>query len=704
MQFFGRLKRSKRGVGSIIGAVFVILILLSGLTFYATYLSITDDYYETLGSMGDLGWSQNQERIVIKQVTLTAANSLNLTVENQGAVQSRLIWIGVFNKSAVPESQAYYALDEHLNPSEKLNIVTNFTVVQGLKYAIQLVTDLGNTIQNVFYPASEVRCALSLTVASPTTYKENNVTVMLTATHNDTEVDTIQSLTASISATPNGLIQLVDNSPLTVNGLTRGGSAFFWWVYNTIDTGTVVFNATYSPASAGTYALANVNILASVGQGGGNVSIAGTNSTATYNPSSWNPPGSTQLVSGSLLNLTADDGVYMIFRSYQSQTSGQALYAHQDTTIIGGATYYLSKLSSSDSSGTSLSTTVSTTGRKLFGKFVYSLAGVSSIPASTWTIYYRSWLSGIGATCHGDVDIIILRSNGTARTTVATGVANSPSLTTTQQTLSATYSWSAYTVVNQTDYLEIDYYVHVTTSASRTAYLRIDDNTLGTTSQTRAGNIYLPTEYTAEVEFLGASNTKSWTQLIWTIDSSFDTSGVNATFQLYNYAAGAYSASGDGYKTDILGTSNVNETQTITINPTQFNDTNGNWKLKIRGVKSTNTSFLMNVDWIELQATYSATGDTISCGVWQWYSLKATSASGGPIPYAYVSIYANGTSVVFRNATDKTSVSNPAWVRLNAVGEFQLELISTSGSSETFVLYASVGSVLGEKTITQEAP
>jgi hypothetical protein len=179
---------------------------------------------------------------------------------------------------------------------------------------------------------------------------------------------------------------------------------------------------------------------------------------------------------------------------------------------------------------------------------------------------------------------------------------------------------------------------------------------------------------------------------------------VNATFQLYNYAAGAYSTSGDGYKTDILGTSNVTETQTITINPTQFNDTNGNWKLKIRGVKSTNTSFLMNVDWIELQATYSATGDTISCGVWQWYSLKATSASGGPIPYAYVSIYANGTSVAFRNATDKTSVSNPAWVRLNAVGEFQLELISTSGSSETFVLYASVGSVLGEKTITQEAP
>ena len=98
---------------------------------------------------------------------------------------------------------------------------------------MQLVTELGNIVQNIFYPASAVRCALSLTAASPTTYEGNNVTVMLTVTHNDTEVDTVQSLTAGISAAPTGLVQLADNSPLTVSGLARGGSAFFWWTYNT---------------------------------------------------------------------------------------------------------------------------------------------------------------------------------------------------------------------------------------------------------------------------------------------------------------------------------------------------------------------------------------------------------------------------------------------------------------------------------------
>ena len=862
MRFFGRLKRSKQGVGSIIGAVFVILILLSGLTFYATYLSITDDYYETVGSMGDLGWSQNQERIAIKQVRLTAANNLNLTVENQGAVQSHLIWLGIFNKSAVPENQGYYALDEHLNPSESRDIVSGFTVVQDLKYAVQLVTELGNIVQNTFYPASAVRCALSLTAASPTTYEGNNVTVMLTVTPNDTEVDTVQSLTANISAAPTGLVQPADNSPLTVSGLAKGESAFFWWTYNTIGTGTVTFNATYGSAPAGTYALTDVNILASPGQGGGgNVSVAGVNGTAEYNPSQWNLLGSTQFVSGTLLDLQADNGTYMTFGSYQTASSAQTLYAHGETVNIGGTPYYLQKLTVADGPVTTLSSSMGTVGNQPWGNFTYPLAGVTSIPASTWTTTYRAWrdsdpaiafdsassveanataasaswnhttgtgynrlllvavgvhvatgtpttvtnvtyggllltqvttalysstnpqvrtyifsltnpASGIntikvtfavstlyvcGAVTYSGVDqttpiqtsntatgsgtsqsvsvtvsgagravfgylgghrtaawtitegsgqdirwsrqanlykgrgsdklgvsagsvsmnwttnqapnwvcsavvinpatvagyanlnILIRKSDNTVRTTIATNAAGSVNLTTTPSTITGAYSWPGYTVVDQTDYLEIDYYVQVTTAASGVnAYLRIDDPSLGIVDQTKTSNIMLPSEYTVEAEFSGTSITQSWTQLTWTIDSSFTATGVATTFQLYNYTApGAYSSSGDGFMNDTIGTANVTKIQTITISPTQFRDVAGTWRVKIRGVKSTSTQFLMKVDWIDLQTKYPTTGGTIPYNAWQWYSLRATTASGDPIPYAYVSIYANGTSVTF---------------------------------------------------------
>jgi len=1226
-RFTGKRRRENKGVGSIIGATFVVLILLSGFTFYALTLNITEHYNETLGSMGENDWGRNQESIVIKAIKVTGTNRLNLSVENIGSASSRLIWLGIFNKSTNPESQRYYALSESIQPAETKSIVSDFTVLKGKKYAVQLVTELGNKVESKFYPASQVKCALTLVASPPTAYQGNNVTALLTVTNNDTEVDIIESLTVSLTTNPSGLVSVKEQpKSFGAEGLKKGESVFFRWVYNAVSTGTVTFNASYSQAPSGTYALSEVGILSSPGGGGeGAIVITGVNCTTAYHPtqygligstqyvsgsisdlasndssymifqsyssagganvndfvdndssdvdgsadkgthgnftaqkygpdsiydvlteaigsgsstacypSSYNVLGSTQLVSGILANLQTDDASYMIFRSYQSGSSGQVLYAHSETTTIGGTSYYFHRLTSADGIGTSLSASMGAVGRQPLGKFVYSLAGVSSIPASTWTMYYRAWkdagqtivfdaarsghngggsssvswshttgsgsnrimvvgvsirvasvsvssitygaqsltflradihpsstirselwyliapasgtatvtvtLSGtsraVGGSCtfagvaqvspidasnggtgsssspsgsvtantansmllghlaisgssntvssegsgqtlrwdntttqqaqadrnighgsqkgpvaagsqsmswglsgstdwavsivalkpadaigHVDVDILVRKSDGTIRSTIGTEIVNSTNLGTSAATLSGTYSWVAYTVMNQTDYFEVDYYADVTTArAGANAYLRIDDNALAVTDQTRATNVMLPNEYTVEVEFLGTSSTDSWTQLIWTIDSSFTASGVTATFQLYNYTAAAYSSNGNGYLTDTIGITDVTKNQTITVNPTHFRDGSGNWRLKvkgtktgtsqfdwrgdlvkfkpssssyaldleaqwtsvdysqanewlcvyggvmsaenilvdvwsagawvnvfadlsngwnnvsvssyltaatltirfrdgspsgddsqsswnidvsllhlwsppneytaeveftgssnmqtwtnllwqienawtasqvtatiqfynytldgyavsgngytsyvssatpntdesknktvtvnpdhfrnstgywrvkIKGVKSTGVQFQMKVNWIDLQVVYSSDGSSTPYNSWQWFTIKATSAIGDPVPYAYISIYANGTNVALRNGVDKISVVNPAWVRLNAVGEYYLELKVMHGSAQTFILYVVAGSVLGQKTITQESP
>jgi len=539
----------------------------------------------------------------------------------------------------------------------------------------------------------------------------------------------------------------------------------------------------------------------------------------SYNPSGYTVGGSTSWVSGSVSDLTSDNGVYMVFRSYASATTGQTLYAHQETTTIGGTTYRLQKLDSADAAGTSLSASMAATGRQLFGKFVYPLTGVSSIPASTWTMYYRGWrdttpsiafdavssgnngggstsvswshttgsgwnrimivgvsirtttvsvlsitygaqsltflradthpsatirselwyliapasgtatvtvtLSGTskatGGSCtytgvaqtspldannggtgtsnspsqsvtvntanswllghlaisgssrtvssegsgqtqrwdrvttgggvasrnrghgsdkgpvgtgsqtmswtlsgsadwavsvvafkpasspvgHADVDILIRQSDGTIRTTIATDVADSSDLATSPTTLLGNYSFAEYAVVDQTDYLEIDCYVEVTTALSGiSAYLRIDDNTLAIADQARVTSIMLPSEFTAEVEFTGTSNTATWTQLVWTVDSCWTTANVNVTLQLYNYTSGSYPTSGDGYISYISSaTPNTDETktQTIVTNSTHFRDGSGNWTIKVKGVKTTTTQFDFKADWIEFK-------------------------------------------------------------------------------------------------------
>jgi hypothetical protein len=181
-----------------------------------------------------------------------------------------------------------------------------------------------------------------------------------------------------------------------------------------------------------------------------------------------------------------------------SSTETYTLYAHQETTSIAGTSYYLLKTTSADAAGTTLSYTSSSGGddnlRILFGKFVFQLSDVVSIPASTWTIYYRQYYSigpgGSFTSAHYDVDILIRQSDGTIRTTIATDVATSSALTTSWSTATGTYAFPGYTVVDPTDYLEIDFYVHES-SRKVTFYFRFDDQTLDLADQTRVEGVSL---------------------------------------------------------------------------------------------------------------------------------------------------------------------------------------------------------------------
>lgn len=146
---------------------------------------------------------------------------------------------------------------------------------------------------------------------------------------------------------------------------------------------------------------------------------------------------------------------------------------------------------------------------------------------------------------------------------------------------------------------------------------------------------------TAEAEFAGSANTQNWSQIEWTVDSSFTTSDVTATFQLYNYVSGQYPISGDGYISDTIGLLDTTKNQTITVNPTDFRDLNGNWRIKIKGAKDTDMPFELRVDWIEFNVTVS---DVYRLNVDNSFAIDLST---------YPLSYAQGFEVLIRyNVTD----------------------------------------------------
>jgi hypothetical protein len=184
------------------------------------------------------------------------------------------------------------------------------------------------------------------------------------------------------------------------------------------------------------------------------------------------------------------------------------LTPHSENTTINGTDHYeLVEATPADGSAMTETTDIFQAGeiaRKMMhsenepsrlARHVFPLTGISRIPAATWTVYYHCQTLGFGNIndneINFDIDILIRKADGTVRTTLATGAADAYLLSTeadTWVTKSATYNFPGYTVVDDSDYLEIVYYGETEGSGSSSAgymQIRIDDNTLAEADQTR---------------------------------------------------------------------------------------------------------------------------------------------------------------------------------------------------------------------------
>jgi hypothetical protein len=147
------------------------------------------------------------------------------------------------------------------------------------------------------------------------------------------------------------------------------------------------------------------------------------------------------------------------------------------------------------------------TGRKLLynpsqpargARFIYSLVGITEIPAGEWTVSYRVMAGGGGPDfpltnndINFNIDILVRQADGTLRNAIASGVA-AAGLEVSDKgawvTLTGTYGFPGYSVIDKDDYLEIDFYGETNTAPEGepgTLYISIDNSSLSAADQTR---------------------------------------------------------------------------------------------------------------------------------------------------------------------------------------------------------------------------
>ena len=187
------------------------------------------------------------------------------------------------------------------------------------------------------------------------------------------------------------------------------------------------------------------------------------------------------------------------------------LTPHSESTFITGDEYFqMAEATPGDGDAVTITTdafAADEVARKILydenyssrtARSLFPLTGISEIPAQTWTVYYqcRTWGDPQFPNTNGDVnfdiDILVRKADGTIRATIASNVADAY-LTTTEAevwvTKSATYNFPGYTVIDDSDYLEIVYYGETDSGGPENGpgymQIRIDDYTLAVSDQTR---------------------------------------------------------------------------------------------------------------------------------------------------------------------------------------------------------------------------
>jgi len=724
--------QTRRGIGTVVGTAFFLLILLSGFSLYMLQLNGMKNYANVINEMQELDQKRNFENVEVISVTTTVLDMLNITVRNIGSYQIHFIWLGIYDEAL--SSQEYYKIDFYIDPGETLTDIRNdsISIPIGEERDIQLITELGNVFSFSFpYTPPGGSGDGSSELAS--------VTITgIGLPHNPSMWNTIGA-TTNISGSVLDLVD-DDSSYMVFRSYLSGNSSDITAYVDNNSSDVDGFADIGSHSSFPAQQLGPDSLFDTLSEQG-NVGIF--NFTLINRESfegAWPPSGWSETGRWNRESNQAYDGTRSAdFDGGPGGQSGNLDTPDQDTSDANAIYvdfWYRDELCDDTelllqyfdgNNWDTIADLSSTTSENQWLRYQENI---------TDTQYFKSnfkvrWSAvSIDQNEHFYVDLvsIIKKSSGL-----------NYELDLEVQWTNVNYSesneeLSIFCTLGSTEDLQVDVWFGGSwqnlftnlnsgwNNASISSYLDSSIFTIRFKGTAESGDttqdtwdidatlLHLWTDldrYTAEVEFTGTSNLEAWTELIWRIDSSWDTGDVSVTIQLYDYQLGEYATSGDGYISYISDSSPSTDelmTQTITMNSTNFRNSTSHWKAKIKGEATTPAEFQLNIDWIELRPIYPSAGENIQYDVWYEYKIAAITAEGDPISYGMVSIYGNGSSLSFRNAVTEIPITNPDWVYLDVDGEYYLKVKSVHGSSEIFYLRTVVGSVIGEKTITQEAP
>jgi len=255
--------RYRRGLSSIIGMIFLVVILSSVIGYFTYAINLVEQVNDELIMKGIESFDKLRENFEITNIRIDGSK-FNLTVQNTGELPINFTRLWVNNVTDSAWKIQNFTVNKVSSPGQVLyNIGQNLNLyaLESQSYSLRLVTERGNLFNVQVSSPQDKALMMSLFTTPANPLSNQNVTLLYVIKNNLTDGSIIPSLTPQMdpptvtgSATA---IQQGTVTPASVEGLKPSETAIFEWTY--LVTGDnddkITFNATVANAAQGNYVI-----------------------------------------------------------------------------------------------------------------------------------------------------------------------------------------------------------------------------------------------------------------------------------------------------------------------------------------------------------------------------------------------------------------------------------------------------------------
>jgi hypothetical protein len=235
---FGTNLKDRKGLSSVLGSVFFIIIFTSVATYVMYSMNQIDQFGAAVIGKGQDNINRNNEAFEITGVT-EDNNKFNITIQNTGQLPVNITRLWIQNKTSPTWPTTKFSINQIVAPGQTLTKVGEnlpLSAIYSQAYDISLVTERGNSKEILVNSASQKPLNLQLNVLPDKIPTGFDTTLLLAVTNNMSNNGILTNLvpnSTTVRAPLGASVTLVSGpEPSSYPILQKGDTAYFKWVYN----------------------------------------------------------------------------------------------------------------------------------------------------------------------------------------------------------------------------------------------------------------------------------------------------------------------------------------------------------------------------------------------------------------------------------------------------------------------------------------